>query len=286
MAVAHGGTAVLAVIIGMATVLALAFYLEKRDVKYVILAILLAFSVCWSEAKAGFWFMLAGGGGVWFYYTIVHHGRRIFRWRRVFPVVILVLGFVYAVNLAAPGTDADIVGLLMSPRKAIEYQVEVASRSGSFSRVDDVQITLSVVMPGLPLFGAVGGGPGSASPSLFEGFSGDIHRYYSKLYDYPNIFSSQVTRILVELGYSGLIAFVGLYLSLLMMSHRIYRRCQSPDAKVLSLSLIGFVLVFLPSGIYDIMWTMDPTSFIFWLLAAILVRQIRETRLANSNQNA
>jgi len=97
------------------------------------------------------------------------------------------------------------------------------------------------------------------------------------------VFWLQLGRILVEFGYLGLLGFMSLYGSLLLLAHRAFMSATSRYWKGIALSLVGFVVVTVAAHIYQTI--LDVPSFILWFTAAMLVRQRREAAGARPSIN-
>jgi hypothetical protein len=299
-----GGTSLLSIITGMAGALGFAYFLETKRKNYLILAVLLLIVLGLAEAKGGYVFFGLGLFSVLFFYSLRRRSMGLI-WKLVLPVVLLTAGLKVSADLASSHSRIDIGKILKQFTTLYELagQMDFTENQESFrtsqesgeslglnvsyiDRMADMQMAVRYVAD-KPLGGLLGSGPGAGSVSHFRGFSGAIYKQYQETYGkISDVFWTQFSRTLVELGYAGLVAHLGLYFGVFSLAYRHYMTCSDPSWRACTLSLMGFVGIIFLGTFYHRIGVMDPILFIFWLSAALIVIRRRQERASSLDRES
>jgi len=273
---ARQGTGILSVLATMAAAMAWGYYLEMGQKRYAIGALALFAVLPFALSYAGFWFLPVMSASLLLYRAIASQGKRGIQTLLIpaitFPV--LFYGLVLIGSRFAPFLQLDVI---LSPSRTSELLDPTAStsRSAEPGRLTALWTTLEI-LPHLPYAGWFGAGPGAASESSIEGFTGDLWQSVATLTWGDLLFRHQLTITLTEVGYAGLLCYLGLFAALLAMNYRFYRFIRDPYWKALSIAFAGFVFTMLMSAIYHPVWFINVLSFLFWLVAGMIVLKGRQ----------
>ncbi len=84
-----------------------------------------------------------------------------------------------------------------------------------------------------------------------------------------------------ELGLPGLFVVLGLFLSLILLGYRSYRRAQSPSLRSCATGLLAYLVVMIGTSLKGWMIDLDPVNVYFWVFAGVLMKLPFLESLAN-----
>ena len=268
-----------------------------------ILALLLLLVLGFAEAKGGYILFGVGTVSTLFFYGLRRRNIGLI-WKLVLPAVLLILAMRISIDLAGSHSLIDVEKILgqfvILYEKAgqvdfTQYQTNFRSTQESgeklglnlsyIDRMADMQMAMHYTAD-TPSGGLLGGGPGAGSVSFFGGYSGAIYMNYQDTYGKTNdVFWTQFSHTLVEIGYVGLIAYIGIFIGVFSLAYRFYMKCPDPAWRACALSLIGFIGIFFVGTFYHRIGVMEPVLFVFWLSTALIVIKRRQERSFNLNRD-
>jgi hypothetical protein len=154
--------------------------------------------------------------------------------------------------------------------------VEGDTRIGRF---DSIELAVDNIARD-PITAVFGFGPGNVSTAFLPGFEGD----YSHYVDIFGTGLTQVTQVLWELGFAGILAYALLYFFLL----RDARYLARTDGQFALLGQIWgpIVLIMAAAWLYKAFFAMNPVAFPFWFYAGIVASKacaLRRTQRQNQH---
>ena len=166
--------------------------------------------------------------------------------------------------------------LLSSPESVILYET-VISKSNEMGRFGSLVFIHNLLTRDWLTF-LIGVGPGNASDSYFDNYKG---KYYQ-------VSSSQIvtvrhtfSRVLLELGYIGLLSILGIWITTLYHNANFMKTLMDPFWRSVVLGVEGIVFITFIGSLYiDTIFRTDVLPFAFWLFLAVIFKVRREKAIS------
>jgi hypothetical protein len=263
-------TATLGIVAGLAAAFAVALFVERGERKYLVLTVPMLFSLGLADAKGGF-ALVAIGVAAALLLTSIRTRRRTAIRRAIIPALVIGLALYYAIDFGSRNLNVDISSILLNPQ-VLDYKIYDPDAHQALSRDVDLQLGLQTAH-NLATGGWLGSGPGSASISVFDAYTGQQQLTVTEQFDRP-MFWVNSSRLLVESGFLGLMAWAWLYGALFHAAQSTYRVLRWPIWRARAMALTGFVAVIVSAQFYQ--YVLDIPTFVLWFTAALLLRAKRE----------
>jgi hypothetical protein len=269
-------TATLAIAGAMAAACAVAFYLERGRVRWLVVLVPMLIAFGLADAKGGFAMVTAAMASV-LGYRLAAGGWLRSKARLAVALIAAPVLLLAGVEAATRNLHLDVSALVFNPRALSEYAVPDDATGQNINRAFDLNLALRAVAEQDQAW--VGAGPGAASESSLPQFTGSVYRTFANRIG-RSAFWVQGGRLLVELGLLGVLATAGLAAALLLLARQGYRRAPTSFERAIALSLVGQTAVFLMAHFYQTIH--DVPRLGLWLSAAVVAGSLpaRGPRLA------
>ena len=186
-------------------------------------------------------------------------------------IAILYIGVVIVAPTDPSYTTESVVNYLISPTEIVQREFRMAS-SGRLNRLSGILATVDL-MSERAWGGGIGLGPGAATKSYFEEYSGVL----ADVVDERGLDRTEISVTLIEFGPIGLALFLLLYYRLFKKNARLYSSLAPGYWKAVSLAYDGIVFTYVLSSVYAQVWTADVLTFTFWFMSALVVILCRQS---------
>ncbi len=167
---------------------------------------------------------------------------------------------------------------IRSPRKFYRFNLNYR-KEGTFGRFQVIKVANDLLSQHLPYL-VIGFGPGNASDSFFSQYKGRLEKQFQG----RKIAGVQMTAIILEFGYLGLVLFLYLFYRLLKINAIFYKNTSSDYWKAISIGYNGMVFCYIAGIFYNPAWFFDVLAFTFWFISAAIVIQC-EKYLGDKNDD-
>ena len=157
--------------------------------------------------------------------------------------------------------------MIKSPSKLYKFNLKFR-KEGTYGRFQVIKVSNQLLTKNIANF-LIGFGPGNASESFFDEYKGK----WEKQYQGRKIGGIQLTAIILEFGYLGLVLFLYMFYRLLRMNNFLYNNTQSEFWKSIAIGYNGMVFTYIAGMFYNPVWFYDVLAFTFWFVSAALAIQ-------------
>ena len=162
----------------------------------------------------------------------------------------------------------NLMMFIKNPSKLYNLNMDF-KKEGAYGRFQVIDVSHKLLSEN-PVRFITGYGPGNASESYFKKYSGKLEQKY----EMRKIGGIQLTAILLEYGYLGLLFFFYMFYCLWRLSRKVYYTSDSQFWRSVSIGFNGMIIIYLGGIIYNPVWFYDVLAFPFWFVSAALVIQL------------
>ena len=199
---------------------------------------------------------------------------------RLFPVaavgVVAMVAFIAVYDsLITYSPTGEPIGEFVGEASFMRYLYSGAADEGAnyIGRFDSLEFALQGI-GGDPLTAAFGLGAGNVSTSFLPQFDGQ----YAAYYDRYGVGMTQITNLLWQVGFVGLLTYVAFYW-LVLRDARALARSGGDDA-LLGQIWFGVTLIMIFALVYKSVFAMNELGFTFWFFSGVVAARAADLRRA------
>ncbi|MCX6639763.1 MAG: hypothetical protein NTW14_04690 [bacterium] len=187
-----------------------------------------------------------------------HHSSLFKRLVAAMVVVAVLMG------AAMMGLGNQSFKMLLNPQYTYEYSMKKAD--SGMGRLQAFEVVASQLRTGREAL--LGRGPGMITPTSIVDNPNSLVAENPSLYH--NLTGYAFTTL--ELGYSGLVLFLLLFIQVYRFTRRFLKRIDDPFWEAVALGFSGVTFIFIISTVYIDSWIFYPLPFTYWGIAAAIYR--------------
>lgn len=254
-------TGAMAILMNFAISMMIGFYSQTRKLIFLFLAIGFLTPMIFGSGQFGFYIAPLAVVICW----LAGHSLS---WKNMLklPLIFIIMGIIGWITIKYHDAryEGNFEMFLRSPEKLYELNMDYR-KEGAYGRFQVIKFSNDLLLENYMNF-LIGFGPGNASESFFNQYSGKLDQQYRG----RKIGGIQYTAIILEFGYIGFILFLLMLFQLWRMSRRVYLNYEDRFWRAVAAGYAGMLFSYIAGIIYNPVWFYDVLAFPFWFISAAL----------------